>query len=130
TRDVNLFPPAAVNATFSDGRPAPFLRYSSARPLANFGRVQVFDSGADSIYHGGFVQLTKRFSQNFLLQSSYTFSKVIDDAPDFTSVVVGGGDDAKVAQDTLNPNAERGLGNSDVSHRFVLSGFWDLAYDK
>src|SRR5690349_22949997 len=32
------------------------------------------------------IQLTKRFSQNFQVQSSYTFSKVIDDNPDFTSV--------------------------------------------
>src|SRR5262249_4566500 len=59
-----------------------------------------------------------------------TFSKVIDDNPDFTSVVVGTGDDAKVAQDTLQPNLDRGLGNADVRHRFVLSGVWDLGYAK
>ena len=63
--------------------------------------------------------------------ASYTFSKVIDDAPDATSVVVGNaGDDAKVAQDTLNPNNERGLGVNDIRHRFVFSSVWDLNYAK
>jgi len=130
TRDINLFPALPVAATFSNGTPVTIFQHPTARPNPNFRRISIFDSGADSIYHGGFIQLTKRFSQNFQAQSSYTFSKVIDDNPDYTSVVVGGGDDAKVAQDTLNPNADRGLGNSDVRQRFVLSGIWDLAYAK
>ena len=92
-----------------------------------FGRISLFDSGADSIYHGGFVQLSKRFSQHFQVQTSYTFSKVIDSRPDFTSVVVGT-DDSKNAQDTLAPNLERGRGNADITHRFVFSGVWDIDY--
>jgi len=130
TRDINLFPVQPVAATFSNGTPVTVFQHPNARPNPNFRRISLFDSGGDSIYHGGFIQLTKRFSQNFQVQSSYTFSKVIDDNPDFTSVVVGGGDDTKVAQDTLNPNGDRALGNSDVRHRFVLSGVWDLAYAK
>jgi outer membrane receptor protein involved in Fe transport len=130
TRDVNLFPVVPVAGAYSDGTPVTILQHPNARPNSNFRRISVFDSGGDSIYHGGFIQLTKRFSQNFQVQSSYTFSKVIDDNPDSTSVVVGGGDDAKVAQDTLQPNADRALGNADVRHRFVLSGVWDLAYAK
>ena len=130
TRDINLFPAVPVAATFSNGTPVTVLQHPNARPNSNFRRISEFDSGGDSIYHGGFIQLTKRFSQNFQAQTSYTFSKVIDDDPDFTSVVVGGGDDAKVAQDTLRPNLERGLGNADVRHRFVLSGVWNLAYAK
>ena len=75
------------------------------------------------------MQLTKRFSQSFQVLASYTFSKVIDDAPDATSVVVANaGDDAKVAQNTLQPNQERGLGVNDVRHRFVFSAVWDLNY--
>ena len=130
TRDINLFPAVRVAATYADGTPVTFFQHPTARPNSNFRRISEFDSGGDSIYHGGFIQLTKRFSQNFQAQGSYTFSKVIDDNPDFTSVVVGGGDDAKVAQDTLQPNADRSLGNADVRHRFILSGVWDLAYAK
>lgn len=130
TRDINLFPAVATTATFSTGGTTTFLRYPSERPNPNFRRISMFDSGADSIYHGGFVQLTKRFARNFQLQSSYTFSKVIDTVPDQTSVVVGGGDDAKVPQYTTVPGLDRGLGNSDVRHRFVFSGVWDINYSK
>jgi hypothetical protein len=63
------------------------------------------------------------------VQTSYTFSKVIDSRPDFTSVVVGT-DDSKNAQDTLAPNLERGRGNADITHRFVFSGVWDINYAK
>jgi len=39
-----------------------------------------------------------------------------------------GSDDAKVAQDTLNPNRDRALGDANVKHRFVGSGVWDINY--
>ena len=130
TRDINLSPAVATQGTYANGTPVTFYQYPLTRPDPNFRRISLVDSGADSIYHGGFIQLTKRFSRSFQAQTSYTFSKVIDDNPDFTAVVVGGGDDAKVAADTLHPNLERGLGNSDVRHRFVLSGIWDINYAK
>jgi outer membrane receptor protein involved in Fe transport len=127
TRDINWQPEVALTGSLN-GAPVTYYRHPG-RLDRNFGRISIFDSGADSIYHGGFIQLTKRFTRNFQLQTSYTFSKVIDDDPDFTSVVVGT-DDAKNAQDTLNPNAERGRGNADVRHRFVFSGVWDINYAK
>jgi hypothetical protein len=127
TRDINLPTPAPVQATYADGTPVTFLRYSGVRPNSSFGRISLFDSGADSIYHGVFVQLTKRFSKSFSIQGSYTFSHAIDDAPDFTSVVVGV-DDPKNAQYTLYPNLERGRANSDIRHRFVMAGLWQIDY--
>jgi hypothetical protein len=126
TRDINFLPSVPVMGSFANGTPTVYLRHPG-RVNPAFGRISVFDSGADSIYHGGFLQLSKRMSQNFLVQTSYTFAKVIDSRPDFTSVVVGT-DDAKNAQDTLNPNAERGRGNADIRHRFVFSGTWDINY--
>ncbi|HUS06093.1 MAG TPA: TonB-dependent receptor, partial [Bryobacteraceae bacterium] len=128
TRDINLFPSIPVQGAFGDGTPVTFFRHPDGRPNPNFRRISIFDSGADSTYHGGFIQLSKRFSQSFQVQTSYTLSKVIDSVPDQTSVVVGGGDDAKVAQDTLLPNLDRALGNGDVRHRFVFSGLWDINY--
>jgi hypothetical protein len=130
TRDINLYPSIATTGAFADGSAATYFRHPDLRPMQNFRRVSEFDSGADSIYHGVFVQLTKRFSDSFQLQTSYTFSKVLDTVPDQTSVVVGGGDDAKVAQDTLLPNLDRGRGNADLRHRFVFSGVWDINYAK
>ena len=126
TRDINLLPAVATQGSLSNGTPVTYFRHPG-RVNPAFGRISLFDSGADSIYHGGFIQLTKRMSQSFQVQTSYTFSHAIDDRPDFTSVVVGA-DDSKNAQDTLNPNAERGRANSDIRHRFVISGVWDINY--
>jgi hypothetical protein len=126
TRDVNLLPEVAVQGSLIDGTPITYFRHPG-RIDPNFGRISVFDSGADSIYHGGFVQVTKRFARRYQVQAAYTFSKVIDDDPDQTSVVVST-DDAKNAQDTLNPNLERGRGNADITHRFVISAVWDINY--
>ena len=128
TRDINLYPEVPLQGTIAGLGPVTYYRHPG-RVDPNFGRISLFDSGADSIYHGGFIQLTKRFSQSFQVQTSYTYSKVIDDAPDFTSVVVGV-DDPKNAQNTLQPNLERGLGNADIRHRFVFSGVWDINYAK
>ena len=52
-------------------------RATAVRPYSKFGRITVFESGADSSYHGGFVQFSKRYAKNFQLQTSYTYSKVI-----------------------------------------------------
>jgi hypothetical protein len=99
------------------------------RPNPAFGRISIFDSGANSIYHGGFIQYTRRFANNFQVQTSYTHSRVIDTRPDNTSVVSGNsGDDAKIAQDTLLPNYDRAAGDVNIPNRFVFSGLWDVNY--
>jgi hypothetical protein len=135
TRDINFFPEIPVQAFYADGTPVTILRHpgtaanpnTPARPDPNFGRISVFDSGGDSTYNGGFIQINKRLSRNFQVLASYTLAHAIDDEPDFTSVVVGT-DDSKNAQDTLNPNAQRGRANADIRHRFVFSGIWDIDY--
>lgn len=130
TRDINLFPPQLVDGTLN-GQPVTFLRYPGTggplRPNPAFGRISIFDSGANSIYHGGFIQLSKRFARGLTLQTSYTFSKVIDDKPDQTQVVVGVDDSKQVEYPTL-PGLDRGRGNSDINHRFVFAGVYDVAY--
>jgi outer membrane receptor protein involved in Fe transport len=128
TRDINWLPEVPLAGTLSTGGAVTFYRHPG-RVNPAFGRISLFDSGADSIYHGGFAQLTKRLGQNFQVQTSFTLSKVIDSNPDFTSVVVGT-DDAKNAQDTLNPNGERGRGNADIRKKFVFSGLWNIEYGK
>jgi len=142
TRDINLFPsqetigyicPTFAACTTAEATPVVYLRHpgttGAARPNSAFGRVSLFDSGGNSIYHGGFVQFQRRFSNHFQTQVSYTWSKVLDTTPDATSVVPGNaGDDAKVARDTLLPNLDRGPGASDIRHRLVLSGVWEINY--
>src|SRR5262249_13187219 len=106
-----------------------YLRYPNNRPLDHFQRLSEFASNANSAYHGMALQLSRRFSRNYQFLASYTLSKVIDDAPNATSfVVMNTGDVSKIAQYTLLPRLDRGLGTIDQRHRFVLSGLWDLNY--
>ncbi len=145
TRDINLYPesvatgyvcPTSAPCTAATGSPILYLRHNGStpgiqRPNPAFGRISLFESGADSVYDGGFIQYSRRFANNFQVLTSYTYSKVIDSRPDNTSVVSGNaGDDAKVAQDTLQPNNDRGPGDADIRHKFVFSGIWDLNYAK
>jgi outer membrane receptor protein involved in Fe transport len=137
TRDINLPPPVTTPVT---GAAAPsFLRHpgdaSPRRPIGGtddlFGRISQFESNSNSSYNALVLQINKRFAQHYQLLFSYTFSKVIDDAPDSTSVVTANtGDDAKQAQQSLLLSDERGPGNANIPHRVVASGLWDLDYFK
>jgi len=126
TRDINFLPPVPTTIQDLSGNSFTFLRFS-ARRLTNFGRISEFESSADSIYNGLTMSVNKRFSKAFQLLVSYTYSKVIDDAPDGTSVVpFNGGDDAKMVQNPLNPPADRSVGVTDIRQRLALSGVWDV----
>ena len=127
TRDINLFPATPVTYPVAGGGSFTFDRFSTTRPIGNFGRIWLADSGADSSYNAAFIQLTKRFSNNFLVQTSYTWSHAIDNNPDATAVVVGT-DDAKIVQNNLQPNLDRANSNADIRHRFTFSGVWELNY--
>ncbi len=126
SRDINLQAAVPTAGTLADGTAVSFLRHPG-RVNSNFGRITLFDSTADSIYHGVFFNASKRFADHFQFLMNYTFAKALDTRPDFTSVVVGT-DDGKNVQDTLNPNLDRGRGNADIRQRFVLSGLWDINY--
>ncbi len=142
TRDINL--PATVLTTIpiQGGGSLTYQRHPGiASPLRpsqalipagskdpGFGRISQFESSADSNYNGLAVQLNKRFSKGVQFSAAYTWSKVIDNTPDQTSVVVGGGDDTKQAQQSLNLADDRGVGVANVPHRFVFSSLWEIPY--
>ena len=134
-RDINQYPYVSVSAHYADGTPVTFLARpgngAPVRPNAAFGRISLVESGADSTYHGGFIQVNKRYATGVQILASYTFSKVIDDKPWGTSFIPNSGsEDPNLVQDTLNPNADRGVGDSNITHRFVLSGVWDIPFGK
>lgn len=134
TRDLNLGAPVAATIPVTGGPTLSFLRHPGAtaptRPIAGFGRISQFEGSADSTYNALALTMKKRFSKNFSVDFSYTWSKVLDNTPDQTSVVVGGGDDAKQAQQTFLLSDDRAVGGADVPHRFVLNGLWALDYAK
>jgi hypothetical protein len=132
TADVNLG--ATTTQTIQDvvtGQTFSYAAYTSPRPYAGFARISQFQSTAGSNYNGMSVELKRRFASNFQGSIAYTWSHVIDNAPDATAVVpFSSGDDAKIVMYTLNPNFDRGNGINDQRHRFVGNFVWDLNYGK
>jgi hypothetical protein len=82
------------------------------------GYYQYQTSGADSIYHGLNIQLSRRFSHGFNVSNSYTFSKSIDDS-------LGSG---VVAQNDADLKAERALSNQDQRHNFQSNFVYELPF--
>jgi hypothetical protein len=87
-----------------------------------YGPLSVQESSSSSVYHAISANITKRFSRNFQLLGSYTYSKTIDDSTDLQSLLQ--------PQDNNRPGDERGLSSFDQRHRFVFSGIFKTPYDQ
>jgi hypothetical protein len=73
------------------------------------------ESEGSSIYHAGVLRLRKRMSKGMSVGGSYTYSKSIDD--------LGG-----LAQDDLNPRAERALSSGDMRHQLQADYMYELPF--
>jgi len=126
-RDINLATTTPVVVGIANSADSLVVRrFPSERPLPDFDRILTFQSDAESVYHGVTVQVNKRLSGLVQLLASYTFGKVVDDAP---NVYAGGsGGDATLLSDATNPSADRGPGVNDQRHRLSVSGVWQLQY--
>lgn len=126
TRDINLAgPETPATATIVGGGTVTYNKFTAPRPFPAFVRIFQFESTSDSNYNGLSLELTKRFSHNFSIMNSYTWSHVIDNRPDATAVVPGT-DDGKMVYDPLNPALDRASGDNDVRNRYIFSGIWNL----
>ncbi len=72
----------------------------------------VYESTANSFYHGMMIESTRRFNKNATIAFNYTFSKVIDETVDYNSDFQ--------PNDQLNRRAERALSSFDQRHKVVL----------
>ena len=69
-----------------------------------------------SLYNAFTLTVTKRFSQHFELSSGWTWSHVIDDSTDLTTLLA--------RQDNNNPAGERGNSTFDQRHRWITSAVY------
>lgn len=104
---------------------ARFTQFNSAGQITGgFGPESVVTTGSHSTYHALQISATKNSPRLGLgFQSSYTFSKSIDDT---SAVVAGyGGPSGTIIQaapqDPWNPGADKGLSTFDVPHAFTSS---------
>ena len=76
-----------------------------------------YASIANAVYHGGLLEIKKRFTDHFSLLANYTYSKAIDDSTDFNS------DYAAFSEVDLR--AERSLSDFDQRHKLILAAIVD-----
>jgi hypothetical protein len=81
--------------------------------LPRFALDAEYQSVANTFYHAGTLQVTKRFSRNYSLNANYTLSKSIDESTDFNTDYL--------AQNPLNIRSDRALSSFDQRHRAVIS---------
>lgn len=140
-RDVNLPPPVNVQYPVYDSSGVNFLgtyydvqSFSTwqmtpsftcpwppcinplARPIAQLGAVDVFESAASSVYHGGTLSIRRQMTSGMYFRLSYTYAHAIDDGQD--ALVAG---QPSLVQNSYAPNAERGNSVTDQRHRVSFS---------
>lgn len=97
----------------------------SLRPFPQYQNVQILDPNIGaSKYNGANVGLQKRYSQGLQFQANYTFSKFEDNADSYLELAGFPGDNSFT--DYYNPKSRWGLSGSDIRHRLVLSGLYEL----
>lgn len=106
-------------------------RAQSLRPYPYYGAVLVRNPHQGfSEYHAMLLSAEKRLSRGFVLLASYTFGKLMSDSVvvpiNFGAVEqvgVVGYQDGK-----FNRRAERSIDPTDVRHRLVISGIYELPF--
>ena len=84
-----------------------------ADPTRTILQNNQYASAANAVYHGGILEVRKRFAEGFTLLANYTYSKAIDDSTDFNSDYS--------AFNQVNLRAERSLSDFDERHKLVVA---------
>jgi outer membrane receptor protein involved in Fe transport len=101
----------------------PYQKLSASSPIdpgMPLGNITVYESVGNSSYNALWLTLQKRFSSGLQFNTSYTWSKSIDDNSRNVELVV--------VQDSYNLHGDRGLSDFDARNRLVLSGIYDLPF--
>jgi hypothetical protein len=102
-------------------RPFPTLSAGSPiRPGAGLGNIIEADSPGTSSYNALWLTLNKRFAHGLQFNTSYTYSKSLDDVSQNNNTVL--------LQNSLDVGNARSLSDFDARHRFVFSGFYQLPF--
>jgi hypothetical protein len=108
-----------------------------ARELAGVslrGDIQYQQNIGISNYHSLQTRVERRFSNGLTFLAAYTWGKALTDSVDHLSTSgAGNGVDVGAFRELQNPKdrrAEYGPAEFDVTHRFVVSGVWQLPFGR
>jgi len=82
----------------------------------------------NSTFHSLQTKVEKRFSDGLSVLGSYIFSRTIGDTCGFATRGNSPGCLRTGGQNPLDLQAEKGLDNQHVKHRFVMNAIWDLPF--
>jgi hypothetical protein len=108
---------------------ATITRAQSLRPYPYIGEITVRNPRlGNSIYHSLLMSGEKRFSKGFTFLASYTFGKLISDSISnpLNFIATEGAGEFGYQNGRYNRRAERAEDPSNVPHRLVISGLWEL----
>ncbi len=110
--DVNypIFGPGATTSNFDQ-----------RRPYAGYADIGTLKSVANGAYHGLELSADKRMSRNFSFKGYYAFGKGLEDY-DMQSGT------RDYPQNSSRFKMDRGRTSNDLTHRFVMSGIWQIDY--
>jgi hypothetical protein len=95
---------------------------NGVRPISGFSSIMIQQSVSNSNYNGLWLSANRRLTRHLTFNTSYTFSKSIDNNSVSSS--------NPQAQDFRNLRAERALSDFDARSRFVLSAIYLLPFRK
>jgi hypothetical protein len=127
TRGVHLFRQVQFNTTPSEirnGRRYYLIDQNPPNPYMSRMRWSIFDATSD--YHGLRLSVTKQFSRGLQFQSSFTYSKSIDD----WSTWVRATDLTSSNRDGYGTEKAHGLSGFDVRRVFYTNFVYDLPGEK
>ncbi|MBL8222325.1 MAG: hypothetical protein JNL62_24020, partial [Bryobacterales bacterium] len=113
-----------LNQPLPDPRIAQGLQNANqARPYKGWSVINHREQSYSSNYHGLQMSLNRNFSKGLMFQTSYTWSKTIDNA-DFSAGIYG------FYPNTQDARGERGRANLDATHNFIGSLVYDIPFLK
>jgi len=106
--------------------PGENLVLQARRPYQSFSEIQISWGGGFSTYHALQTKLERRFSAGVYFLNSFTWSKVIDNAPGHLEVY--NGDSSRVNYRDMK--SQKGVGGYNQPFNNTTTLVWDLPYGK
>jgi hypothetical protein len=126
SRGINLIQNKSMNprphTVLSDGRF--FWAGNEKRVNPAWESIAQYTAGVSSWYNALQFSLTKRASQGLQFQSSYTWSKLLDERPGQTGP--DGGGSGSIATVTLPRQLDKGPGEADIAHTWRFNTIYHL----
>lgn len=117
TQSINQIDPKILDATHSKQKDRPFPQFSTVSV--------VVPTNSSSNYFAGMVRLGRRFQNGFNLNTTYTYSKFLNNAFEGGSSF---GSDGGAYSNYYDRDADYGPSSNDIRHQFVFSSVYELPW--